>query len=355
MKSLLDFNDLSDIEWNHLLSLARQIKQSPADFATLCRGKVMATLFYEPSTRTQFSFQTAMQRLGGTIIGFSDPNSTSVSKGETLIDTTKIVSAYADIIAMRHPVEGAPYAASLFAPIPVINAGDGGHLHPTQTLTDLYTISDLKGTLTGLNIGICGDLKNGRTVHSLLKAFMRFPGNEFYLISHPDLAVPQYVLKLLDRAGVHYRQITSLDECIAKLDVLYMTRVQRERFASLAKYERLAGCYTLDMAKMNVAKKDLAVLHPLPKIDEIAYEVDSDPRALYFTQAKNGMYIRMALIATLLDSYEPSVMPQNEFPDRVCHNPRCITRHETYLPQLIRQGKTAAYCRYCEHETDDKQ
>ena len=319
-------------------------------YAGACRGKIMGTLFYEPSTRTQMSFQTAMLRLGGGIIGFDNPSTSSVAKGENLKDTTKIVSGYSDILVMRHPLEGASKAAALTADCPVINAGDGGHLHPTQTLTDLLTLREEKGRLGGLKVGFCGDLKNGRTVHSLLKALSCFSGNSFSLISTPELKVPTYIKDYISASGKTYTEYTSLEEAIPGLDVLYMTRIQRERFGSPEEYERQKHVYCLDTAKMKLADKDMIVLHPLPRVDEIAVEVDEDPRAMYFKQANYGMYVRMALILSILD-YGLATKPllkgtiMNEIQ---CTNPRCITCTEKYLPHSFRKSGDVLECEYCD-------
>ena len=347
LRNLIDFNDLSIEEWNEIYDLAVRIKKNPAEFGDRCHGKILATLFYEPSTRTQMSFQTAMMRLGGKVIGFSDPNSSSVSKGETLRDTVKIVTAYSDVLVIRNPVEGAALAASLYSRVPVINAGDGGHLHPTQTLTDLMTISELKGRLEGLTIGLCGDLLNGRTVHSLLRAMARFKNNRFILISTPELKCPEYVTSALSVNGNSFVEVSTLEECIGELDILYMTRIQRERFASKEEYTRQSGIYRLTADKMKLAKPDMYVLHPLPKVDEIDYEVDDDLRTRYFEQAENGMYVRMALIALLCEHKKtgrPPVYPQPQ--GAYCPNPRCISNHEKYLPKLVNEGR----CVYCDHD-----
>ena len=346
LRNLIDFNDLSIDEWYELYDLAVKIKKNPADFSDICRGKILATLFYEPSTRTQMSFQTAMMRLGGKVIGFSAPNSSSVSKGETLRDTVKIVTAYSDVLVIRNPIEGAALAASLYSRVPVINAGDGGHLHPTQTLPDLMTISELKGRPEGLTIGLCGDLLNGRTVHSLLRAMARFRNNRFVLISTPELKCPDYVTSALSENGNSFVEVKTIEECISELDILYMTRIQRERFASKEEYARQAGVYRLTAEKMKLAKPDMAVLHPLPKVDEIDYEVDDDPRTMYFEQAENGMYIRMALIAKLCEHEKTGRSPAYPKPEGAyCNNPRCISNHEKYLPKLIKDGR----CEYCDH------
>ena len=347
---LLDLNDCRVEDWLGLIKLAEDIRQNPGDYAHRLDGRLLATLFYEPSTRTQMSFQAAMLRLGGQIIGFDNPVNSSVSKGESLADTMRIVGSYADLIVVRHPLEGAARAASLYAGCPVINAGDGGHLHPTQTLTDLITLSAAKGRLEGLAIGVCGDLKYGRTVHSLLKAMSRFPGNRFYLISTPELAVPDYCKKLLDAAGCPYEDVPSLEACIDRLDVLYMTRIQQERFASREAYEAQKGVFVLDTEKMKRAKPDLAVLHPLPRVDEIAPEVDADPRALYFQQARFGMFGRMALMLRMLeDDIHIRSKRETQPAQGGCCNPRCITHTEKGLPQLAcRDDEGQAVCYYCE-------
>lgn len=313
-----------------------------------CRGRIMATLFYEPSTRTQMSFQAAMLRLGGQIIGFDNPGNSSVAKGETLKDTVRIVSGYSDIVVIRHPQEGAAKAASMFSLCPVINAGDGGHLHPTQTLTDLVTLMTEKGTLSGLKIGVCGDLKYGRTVHSLIKAMCKFPGSSFYLIATPELQAPDYVREVMDDAGCAYQEALTLDECIGELDVLYMTRIQRERFATPEDYERNKGVYVLDEQKMARAKEKLTVLHPLPRVDEITVGIDQDPRAAYFRQAENGMYVRMALILRMLEGEAITASGFGEEKPLVCVNPRCITHTERYLSHCFKQKGGTDVCSYCD-------
>ena len=297
---LIDLNDFPVSWWTKLVDLGVKIKENPQDYAHECDGKIMATLFYEPSTRTQMSFQTAMLRLGGRIIGFDNPANSSVAKGETIKDTTKIVSSYADILVMRHLVAGAAKAASISADCPVINAGDGGHLHPTQTLTDLLTLKIEKNTLCGLTIGLCGDLINGRTVHSLCKALSMFENNKFIFISTPELRMPAYIKDIITANGSTFEEVDALDEVIGSLDVLYMTRIQQERFASREEYLAQKNTYVLDREKMLLAKKDMIVLHPLPRVDEITVEVDEDSRAMYFTQAKYGVFARMALILTIL-------------------------------------------------------
>lgn len=351
--NLIDLNDFPISWWEKLLELAHKIKEDPAAYSHSCQGKIMGTLFYEPSTRTQMSFQTAMLRLGGTIIGFDNPATSSVAKGENIKDTTKIVSGYADIMVMRHPTAGSVKAAALTSDCPVINAGDGGHLHPTQTLTDLLTLKEEKGTLEGLTIGFCGDLKNGRTVHSLIKAMSCFKDNQFVLISTPELALPAYIKDVLSASGHKYTEVSSLDDAVGMLDVLYMTRIQQERFASEEEYRRQKGSYILDCKKMAKAKSDMIVLHPLPRVDEIAIEVDDDERAMYFKQAKYGMYVRMALILTMLEGGEKPLplITGREHKHHICANPNCITHKETYLPHYFRGEGTMLECEYCDERT----
>ena len=347
---LIDLNDVTVSQWNAIIKLAHDIMKSPMVYAGACRGKIMGTLFYEPSTRTQMSFQTAMLRLGGGIIGFDNPSTSSVAKGENLKDTTKIVSGYSDILVMRHPLEGSSKAAALTADCPVINAGDGGHLHPTQTLTDLLTLNEEKGRLTDLTVGFCGDLKNGRTVHSLLKALSCYEGNKFILVSTPELKVPTYIKDYISASGKTYKEYNTLEEALPELDVLYMTRIQRERFASPEEYESQKNVYCLDAEKMKLAPKDLIVLHPLPRVDEIAVEVDDDPRALYFKQANYGMYVRMALILSMLDfkmSCKPLLTGQ-VVKDVTCTNPKCICHTEKYLPHSFRRAGDVLECEYCD-------
>ena len=282
--------------------LANDIEKNPKKYAHVCDGRILATLFYEPSTRTRLSFESAMCRLGGKVIGFSSAAASSAAKGESVADTARMISCYADICAMRHPKEGAPLVASLHASIPVINAGDGGHQHPTQTLTDLLTIRSLRGKLGDMTVGLCGDLKFGRTVHSLINALVRYTGIRFVLISPNELRVPSYIRdNVLEANQIPYREVENLEDAMPELDILYMTRVQRERFFNEEEYIRMKDCYILDKAKMALGKKDMFVLHPLPRVNEISTEVDSDPRAVYFRQAQYGVYIRMALIMTLLE------------------------------------------------------
>lgn len=297
-RNLIQPEDFSIREIDQILNLAEDIMKNPSAYSRVCEGKLMATLFYEPSTRTRLSFEAAMKRLGGEIIGFSEPNSSSVAKGESLADTMRVVSAYVDIIVMRHPVAGAAAEAIKYTSVPFINAGDGGNQHPTQTLTDLLTIKSLKGTLNNHTIGLCGDLKHGRTVHSLLKAMIRYEDNRFVFISPEELKMPEYIKNKIK--SYSYYETTRLDESLSNLDLLYMTRVQRERFIDSNQYERLKDSYILDKEKMKYAKEDMFVLHPLPRINEISTDVDNDKRAAYFKQAKYGMYVRMALIIKLL-------------------------------------------------------
>lgn len=345
----IDLNDYPVQWWNKLIKLGAEIYAHPQRYVQACAGKIMATLFYEPSTRTQMSFQSAMIRLGGSIIGFDNPMSSSVSKGENLKDTTKIVSSYSDILIIRHPMAGAAKAAAQSAECPVVNAGDGGHLHPTQTLTDLMTLRMEKGRLDHLTIGLCGDLLYGRTVHSLCKALSCYEGNQFVLISTPQLRIPDYILEILEEHGSSYRIETSLGSAIGELDVLYMTRIQRERFDSEAEYLAQKDVYRLTSHKMEKAKPDLVVLHPLPRVDEIAVEVDDDPRALYFKQAQYGMYIRMALILTMLEMKEiPPLMHGEDKAEMQCVNPKCICVKEKYLPHRFLEEGGHTVCEYCE-------
>ena len=302
MRHLMSPLDFSVEELDRLMDLANDIEKDPEKYAHACDGKKLATLFYEPSTRTRLSFEAAMLNLGGRVLGFSSADSSSAAKGESVSDTIRVISCYADIAAMRHPKEGAPMVASLHSGIPVINAGDGGHQHPTQTLTDLLTIRSLKGRLGDLTIGLCGDLKFGRTVHSLINALIRYPNVRFVLISPEELRIPDYVRDdVLNRNHQSYKEVIRLEDAIGDLDILYMTRVQRERFFNEEDYVRMKDFYILDSSKMELAKKDMMVLHPLPRVNEISVEVDQDPRAAYFKQAQYGVYVRMALILTLLE------------------------------------------------------
>ena len=301
MRHLLNPLDLSVEEIDAILAVARQIEVDPKKFAHVCDGKKLATLFYEPSTRTRLSFEAAMLNLGGSVLGFHSADSSSASKGESVADTIRVISCYADIAAMRHPTEGAPLVASQYARIPVINAGDGGHQHPTQTLTDLMTIRSLSGRLNHLTVGLCGDLKFGRTVHSLINALSRYEDIRFVLISPPELRVPEYIREDVLRAkNIEFKEVGDLDSAMPELDILYMTRVQRERFFNEEDYIRLKDSYILDKKKLKLAKENMYILHPLPRVNEISVEVDSDPRAAYFKQAQYGVYVRMALIMNLL-------------------------------------------------------
>ncbi|MBU5488571.1 aspartate carbamoyltransferase [Clostridium sp. MSJ-8] len=300
-KHLIDPMDFSVEELDEIFKLAQDIIKDPQKYSKICDGKILATLFYEPSTRTRFSFEAAMMRLGGKILGFSEPNSSSASKGETIADTIRMVSIYTDIIAMRHPKEGSARVASMFSRVPIINAGDGGHQHPTQTLADLLTIECLKKGLRGHTIGICGDLKFGRTVHSLIKAMSRYEDTRFILISPKELRVPQYIKEeVIEKHNIEYREVERLEDVINEVDILYMTRIQKERFFNEEEYLRLKDSYILDADKMKLAKEDMIVMHPLPRVNEISMEVDSDKRAAYFKEAEYAMYVRMALICKLL-------------------------------------------------------
>ena len=306
MRHFLTPMDFSVEEWEKLLDLAEDNKKGPKKYAHVADGKKLATMFYEPSTRTRLSFEAAMLNLGGSVIGFASADSSSAAKGESVSDTIRVISCYADIAAIRHPKEGAALVASLKSSIPVINAGDGGHQHPTQTLTDLFTIRSLKGRLGNLTIGLCGDLKFGRTVHSLINALTRYDNVRFVLISPEALRVPSYIrTEVLDKKGAEYKEVTDLDSVMPELDILYMTRIQRERFFNEEEYIRLKDSYILDAKKMKLAKEDMLVLHPLPRVNEIAVEVDDDPRAAYFKQAQYGVYARMGLIMTLLELEGP--------------------------------------------------
>lgn len=350
-KHVIDLENLSREQLEKVIALAEEIKENPDKYKHSCDGKVLATLFYEPSTRTQMSFQTAMLRLGGSVIGFDNPQNSSVAKGESLKDTITVVSGYADIIAMRHPAEGSARAASVFSSVPVINGGDGGHFHPTQTLADVITLRKEKGRLNNLTIGLCGDLLNGRTVHSLIKTMTHFENNKFILISTKALSVPNYIKEILNKSHCEYKEVQNLKEVIGELDVLYMTRIQQERFASEKEYQEQKGIYILDTYKMELAKKDMIVLHPLPRVDEIEEAVDFDPRACYFKQAIYGMYGRMALIYLLLNDedfafeyYKPQLTNSK------CINKKCITQTENYMKRRCHYGADGhLLCNYCDH------
>ena len=356
MRSLISILDFSVEELAQLITTAEDIAANPEKYQDACAHKTLATLFFEPSTRTRLSFEAAMLELGGNVLGFSEAGSSSAAKGESVADTAKTVSNYANIIAMRHPKEGAPFVASRAATIPVINAGDGGHQHPTQTLADLLTIHREMGRMNNLVIGLCGDLKYGRTVHSLIEAMSRYANIRFVLISPRELMLPDYVrIGVLDKHGIPYTEVTSLEDAIPELDILYMTRIQRERFDDPAEYERLKDSYVLTAEKMEHAKADMAVLHPLPRVNEISVKVDDDPRAAYFRQTLNGKYMRMALILKLLD--EAKKNPVREaidtdgwVYDKVCKNPKCICQTEQELPMAAELTEGNYRCVYCEQK-----
>ena len=362
-KDLIGILDLSVEDIDSLCTLAEDIIANPIKYSEKCKGKKIATLFYEPSTRTRLSFESAMLDLGGNVIGFSGAQNASVSKGESAADTSRVVECFADIIAMRHPLEGAPNVASLNVDIPVINAGDGGHFHPTQTLADMLTIHREMGHFDGLTIGCCGDLKYGRTVHSLLAAMSRYPGTKFVLISPDELKIPDSVRNDLESAGIPYVETKSLEDAIPELDILYMTRIQRERFDSLETYERLKDSYVLTLDKLQTAKKNMAILHPLPRVNEIAVDVDTDPRACYFKQVQNGKFIRMALILKLLERAEAvktgkislkMIETEAESTDKyTCTNPRCITSIEQGIKHKFIKAEDGSYrCAYCDAIAD---
>ena len=357
MKHLIDIKDLSVKEIDELIKVAKDIIANQEKYSDKCKGKILATLFFEPSTRTRLSFESAMLRLGGNVLGFSEASSSSASKGESVADTIKIVGNYADIIAMRHPKEGAPVVAAENSAVSIINAGDGGHSHPTQTLTDLLTISSEKGRLDNLTIGICGDLKFGRTVHSLISAMVRYSNIKFILISPEELKIPDYVKKdVLDKNNVEYIETKNIEEYMKNLDILYMTRIQKERFINEEEYERLKDSYILNEEKIANAKSDLCIMHPLPRVNEISVKIDNDPRACYFKQANYGKFIRMALILKLLEESPVETTCTNESVNEVinnlkCKNPRCITTTEQELEQafILTDKENKVYrCKYCE-------
>ncbi len=354
MKHLIDPTDLSRQETDDIVALALDIIANRQKYSEVCKGKKLATLFYEPSTRTRLSFTAAMMELGGNVLGFSDANSSSVSKGETVEDTVRVVGCFADIIAMRHHIEGAPLAATNVSRVPIINAGDGSHAHPTQTLTDLLTITRELGHLDNLTIGFCGDLRFGRTVHSLIKAMSRYEGTKVVLIAPDELRLPDYIKHdVCDRNGIEYREVSSIEEVIGELDVLYMTRVQKERFLDEEEFDRVKDCFVLDAEKMALAKKDMAVLHPLPRVNEILKEVDADPRAAYFRQVENGKFVRMALIYRLLewandDSKQNKGHDVVECADLVCPNRKCICNNEN-VDMKFHLAEGGVYrCLYCD-------
>ncbi len=357
MRHLIDPTDLTVEETGEIIALAEDIIANRAKYATSCAGKKLATLFYEPSTRTRLSFTSAMMELGGNVLGFSDAASSSVSKGETVADTTRVIQAFADIIAMRHFKEGAPLVASQYGRIPVINAGDGSHSHPTQTLTDLLTIKRELGHFDNLTVGFCGDLKFGRTVHSLIKALARYSGIKVVLIAPDELQLPDYMLKEIagNSSSIEFSETKSMEEAMPKLDVLYMTRVQKERFDDQDQYERLKDSYILTPEKLALAKSEMIVLHPLPRVNEITRSVDSDPRAAYFRQVENGKFVRMALIYTLLKWSEgepqlpaPHYAEGVEVDDVQCMNPKCISATED-VDNLSYDNDGARHCAYCDH------
>ncbi|MBR3133804.1 MAG: aspartate carbamoyltransferase [Clostridia bacterium] len=353
MRNLIDILDLSVEEIDELIKVAKSIMKSPLDYSKVCNHKKLATLFFEPSTRTRLSFESAMIELGGSVIGFSSANSSSTAKGESVADTVRTVGCYSDIIAMRHPKDGAALVASEKSPIPIINAGDGGHHHPTQTLTDLLTISAEKERLDNLTIGMCGDLKFGRTVHSLIAAMSRYKNNKFILISPEGLKIPEYIKKdILEKNNIEYIETADIEEYMDKLDIIYMTRVQRERFDSEDEYNKVKDCYVLKNKTLEKSKKDLCIMHPLPRVNEISVEVDEDPRAAYFRQVKYGKYIRMALIMKLLEEKDTIInkTKTNEeiVSDLKCKNPRCITSIEQELPNIYVYTNKVYRCKYCE-------
>ncbi len=358
MRSLIDICDLTREEINEMISVASDIVDHPEKYSEKCKGKKIATLFFEPSTRTRLSFEAAMYELGGNVLSVPGEALSSAAKGESIADTVRVISSYADIIAMRSPKEGAAFVAANNADVPIINAGDGGHCHPTQTLADLFTIYREKGTFNNLTVGFCGDLKYGRTVHSLITALSRYENIKIVLISPKELTLPNYVkMGVIEKCGMEYRETDDLEKAIPELDILYMTRIQQERFEDKKEYERLKDAYILTAEKMQAAKKDACVMHPLPRVNEISIKVDNDPRACYFKQVKNGKYIRMALILKLL---EEAKNPQREdlFAGKEiivgstgCENPRCISQTEQELAKLFKVvDKEANVCRcvYCE-------
>lgn len=359
-RSVIDIVDLTVEEVDGLIKTACDIIENPAKYAEKCKGKKLATLFFEPSTRTRLSFEAAMLELGGSVIGFSAASSTSASKGESIADTAKVVSCYANIIAMRHPREGAPYVAAKNASIPLINAGDGSHCHPTQTLADLLTIYREKGRLNDLSIGFCGDLKYGRTVHSLINALARYTGIKIVLISPDELKLPNYIKEdVLEKYNMEYVETRDLESSLKDLDILYMTRVQGERFSDVAEYERLKDAYILTAEKLQLAKEDTCVLHPLPRVNEISVKVDDDKRACYFKQVLNAKYMRMALMLKLLEDAANGVAPTHTEEGVVsngckCSNPSCITAVEQELEhKFVKTDKEGIYkCLYCEHEVN---
>ncbi|MDR2685137.1 MAG: aspartate carbamoyltransferase, partial [Prevotellaceae bacterium] len=348
---LLEITDLSTQEIDSLIALAMDIIAQPAKYSESCKGKKLAALFYEPSTRTRLSFTAAMMELGGNVLGFSDAAASSVSKGETVADTVRVVENFADIIAMRHNKEGAPFVAAQCLNVPIINAGDGGHCHPTQTLADLLTIFREKGKLSNFTIGFCGDLKFGRTVHSLIKALGRYAGMKFVFVAPDELKIPDYLRRDIDKLNYNYLETNSLEKSIHELDIIYMTRIQKERFENKADYNRLKNSFILDVEKLQQAKKNMLILHPLPRVNEITTDVDNDPRACYFKQVKNGKYIRMALIYTLLKWADEKVESEADCrltEEKPCKNLRCISSIENVKPlyKILENGEKR--CFYCD-------
>ena len=352
MRHLINILDLTTTEIEELIDIADDIIANPDKYNEACKHKILATLFFEPSTRTRLSFESAMLSLGGTTLGFSSASSSSAAKGESVADTIAVVSGYSDILVMRHPKEGAPFVARKHANVPIINAGDGGHNHPTQTLTDMLTIKHEKGRLNNLTIGLCGDLKYGRTVHSLIEAMSRYTGIKFCLISPKELSLPSFIKKnYLDKGGVEYQDFTDLEEAMPQLDILYMTRIQQERFFDKDEYIRLKDCYVLTAGKMKLAKEDMCVLHPLPRVNEISVDVDDDKRACYFKQTLYGKYMRMALIIKLLASKNEKEVDDGKnigLSDKKCSNPHCITTCEqeikSYTYTDSHGDERCAYC-----------
>lgn len=345
---LIDLNYYSVEQCQEIIELAIKINNNPEKYLDSCKGKILATLFYEPSTRTQMSFQTAMLRLGGQVIGFDNPSNSSVAKGEGLADTIKTINCYADIITIRSPIEGSAKYSALNSELPVINAGDGGHLHPTQTLTDLLTLKIEKGRLENLKIGICGDLKFGRTVHSLIKALSRYKNNTFILISTENLKIPEYIKEFLIYNNCDFEEVFSLDEAIFDLDILYMTRIQKERFKDEQEYLSQKDVYILDCEKLKKAKKELIIMHPLPRVDEIDNNIDKDERAIYFKQARYGVYARMALILKMLESKTDKNILKGNKTDLKCLNEKCICNTEKNIHNFVIKSNNNIYCEYCE-------
>ena len=357
MRDLIGVEDFSKGEIDELISVSKDIMENKEKYNQMCKGKILASLFFEPSTRTRLSFESAMLSLGGSVLGFSSASNTSTSKGESLADTITVISGYSDIIAMRHPKEGAPLVASMNSNVPIINAGDGGHNHPTQTLLDLLTISKEKGHIDNLTVGLCGDLKFGRTVHSLVTALSLYDNIKFVFISPDELKMPEYIkTEVCDKKGLEYTETNNLEESIPNLDILYMTRIQRERFSDMDEYERLKDVYVLNKEKLANAKKDLCIMHPLPRVNEISVDVDDDKRAAYFRQAENGRYMRMAIILKLLNkdclnAENTKLKDAVKDNEKKCTNPMCIMSVERGLNQYIVKNVNAeCRCAFCEHK-----